>query len=178
MALPWGRSITAEDLEALPDDGHRYELVDGNVLVTPAPGKSHQRCVTRLIVLLDSAAGPEHLVLPAPFDWVAGEQTLFQPDVVVTLDADVGPRRLESPPLVAVEVLSPGTRLVDLNLKRAAYQREGVPAYWLVDPDEPSLVVLRLAAGVYQEVARVVGEEAYEADFPFRVTITPARLLD
>ena len=77
-----------------------------------------------------------------------------------------------------VEVLSSSTRRIDLGTKRLAYQDAGVPAYWLVDPDIPSVTVLRLAGGSYLEEAVVTGEEAYDADFPYPVTVVPARLVE
>jgi Uma2 family endonuclease len=104
------------------------------------------------------------------------ETTCFEPDIVVALDREVGPARLERTPLLLVEVASPGTRLIDLGTKRLAYEAAGVPEYWLVDPEEPSLTVLHLVGGRYQEVARVVGDEAYIAAYPFPVTVVPSRL--
>ncbi len=80
--------------------------------------------------------------------------------------------------MLAVEVLSPSGRLIDLNLKRAAYERMGTPSCWVLDPDVPDLLVLELDVdGRYQEVARVVGDEAFEAHRPFKVHVVPAELL-
>ena len=75
-------------------------------------------------------------------------------------------------------MLSPSTRRIDLGTKRLAYEAAGVPAYWLVDPDVPSLTVLELDAGRYVERATVTGGEAFHATVPFAVTVVPARLLD
>lgn len=177
-ALQWGSPLTVADLEHMPADGHRYELVDGTLLVTPAPDTRHQRAVVRLAATLVTAAGPDLDVLAAPYDWVAGPSTLFQPDVLVARRADVGPQRLERPPLLVVEVLSPSTRRIDLATKRLAYADAGVAAYWLVDPDLPSLTVLELAAGGYEAVATVAGDEAWESEAPVRAVITPSRLVD
>jgi Uma2 family endonuclease len=177
VALPWGQPLTVSDLDAIPDDGHRYELVDGAMLVTPAPARLHQRCVARLVALLLAAGGADHEVLPAPFDWVLDETTKFQPDVVVARRDDVGDHRLEATPLLVVEVASPSTRLADLTLKRRAYERAGVPAYWVVDPDLPRLTVLLLDEGRYVETAVVSGTEAYTADVPYPVTVVPATLV-
>jgi len=181
MALPLGVPLTVTDVWDIPDDGHRYELIEGVLIVTPAPGAAHQTCAARVWALLDHAAGPEHLVLLAPFDWVAGPQTLLQPDVLVALRADVadtGDKRLERTPLLVVEVASPSTRMVDRGTKRLAFEAAGVPAYWLVDPDAPSLTVLHLEDGRYVEHAVVTGEEQYAATVPFPVRVVPARLLD
>ena len=90
----------------------------------------------------------------------------------------MAPARLEGPPLLAIEVLSPSTRRIDLGSKRLAYEAAGLPAYWLVDPDVPSLTVLELDAGRYVERATVTGEEPFHATFPFSMTVVPARLLD
>jgi len=178
-ALQWGSPLTVADLESMPEDGHRYELVDGTLLVTPAPNTRHQSCVAELLaILVGSAAGSDVKVLPAPYDWVAGPSTLFQPDVLIARRADLGPKRLERPPLVVIEVLSPSTRRIDLATKRMAYADAGVAAYWLVDPDVPSLTVLELEAGEYAERATVTGDEAWESQAPIRATITPSRLID
>ena len=94
----------------------------------------------------------------------------------MALDDDVGPARLERTPLLLVEVASRSTRLIDRGTKRLAYEAAGVPGYWLVDPDEPSLTVLRLVDGRYEEAAKVVGDEPYQAAYPFPVTIVPSQL--
>jgi Uma2 family endonuclease len=87
-------------------------------------------------------------------------------------------KNLPAAPVLAVEVLSPTGRLIDLNLKRAAYQRMGTPSYWMLDPDVPDLLVLELDAdGRYQEVVRVVGDEVFEAHQPFKVRVVPTELL-
>ena len=178
-ALQWGMPLTIADLDSMPEDGHRYELVDGTLLVTPAPNTRHQSCVAQLLaILVGAAAGSDVEVLPAPYDWVVGPGTLFQPDVLVARRADLGPKRLERPPLLVIEVLSPSTRRIDLATKRMAYADAGVAAYWLVDPDVPSLTVLELHAGAYTEVATVIGDEAWESQNPVRAIITPSRLVD
>ena len=176
LALPWGAPLTYDDVQRFPADGHRYELVEGVLLVTPAPNVDHQTCVKNLLIALDAAAGDEHLVVAAPFDFYVTEVTYFEPDVVVALDADVGDARLERTPLLLVEVGSRSTRLVDEGTRRLAYEAAGVPGYWLVDPDEPSLTVLRLVDGRYEQAAKVVGDEPYVATYPFPVTIVPSKL--
>lgn len=178
MALPWGAVLTEDDLATMPDDGHRYELLDGTLLVSPAPTEGHQTCVTSLVVVLRAARRPGQKVLVAPFDVRLSRSTVLEPDLLVARKSDITPARLEGPPLLAVEVLSPSTRHIDLGAKRLAYEAAGVPAYWLVDPDGPSLTVLELDAGRYVERATVAGDEPFHATFPFAVTVVPARLLD
>ena len=176
-ALPRNVALTYDDLRAMPDDGHRYELVDGTLIVTPAPKIPHQRVVGRLIVVLSQAAPDEYEVLPAPVDYVVSERTVLQPDVLVARRSELGLDNLRRAPVLVVEVLSGSTRRIDLGTKRLAFEAAGVPSYWLVDPDEPGLIVLELAGGHYEEVARVSGDEAWTAVRPFPVRIVPTELV-
>lgn len=161
----------------MPDDGYRHELIDGILIVTPAPNLVHQRCALRLAYVLSTACDADHEVIIAPFDWKLGEHSLFQPDLLVARVDDVGPARLERTPGLVIEIQSPSTRRVDLLLKRSAFESAGVPDYWLVDPDVPSLTHLALVDGIYVEAARVIGNEAFHATRPFEVTVVPADLV-
>lgn len=177
--LPYGRGLTWEDLQSVPDEDYwRYEIVDGSLLVSPAPDLVHQRCVVKLAQLLD-AARPDHLeVLTAPFDYTPVTGLVLQPDVLV-LDPDrADRRRTYVAPLLVVEVLSPGSLSRDRVLKRALYAEHGVPAYWIVDPVEPSLTVLELCDGDYRVVAECSGLDAAALTSPFAVEVVPARLID
>ncbi len=134
------RSWTVEVVRALPHDGNRYEVVDGELLVTRAPTWDHQRAVRALFVRLHPYL-VEHRIgqaIWAPADVTFSETRMVQPDlfVVPLVDGresrtweDVG--RL----LLAVEVLSPSTARADRQLKRRLYQQQGVPDYWIVDVD-------------------------------------------
>jgi len=132
--LPFARALTRADLEALPDDGHRYELIDGTLLVSPAPRWPHQDCLGNLYVLLKSAC-PEALAVGlAPFAVALADDTEVQPDLFVARRDDITDRDLPVPPLLAVEVLSPSTRRVDLLLKRDRYQAAGIGSTSQYDP--------------------------------------------
>ena len=91
----------------------------------------------------------------------------------------VGGAKVTEPPLLAVEVRSPGTALIDLNRKKAAYEAFGVTSYWIVGPDRalPSLIVFELRDGRYQEVAHVAGDEGLRLARPFQAEVIPARLV-
>ena len=171
----WDTPLTYDQVQRFPANGCRYELVEGVLLVTPAPSADHQSFVARLTFALMAAAGEEHFVVPAPFDFYVSEVTYFEPDIVVALDADVGDARLERTPLLLIEV-APEHPPDRPRHQRLAYEAAGVPEYWLVDPDEPSLTVLRLVAGRYEEAAKVAGDEPYVATYPFPVTIVPSTL--
>jgi Uma2 family endonuclease len=175
--LPQGRPLTRADLDELPDDGHRYELLDGVLVVSPAPARPHQRAVTRLVVALHTHCPPVLELLPAPFDVVLAEDTVLQPDLLIGRNEDFSDKDLPAAPVLAIEVLSPSTRLFDLNLKHARYQEAGCPSYWVVDPLEPSIICWELRDGEYAEVARATGEEAAELERPFPIRIVPANLV-
>ena len=131
---------TADQVRALPEDGNRYEVVHGEILVTPAPRLMHQEVVSRLLVelrrYLEVEPAGHALLAPADISW--GPDTLVQPDVfVVPLDQarSLDWTRIQDLLLVA-EVLSPSSARADRFTKRIEYQRRRVPVYWIVDPDE------------------------------------------
>ena len=168
---------TIADLERLPDDGQRYELLDGRLLVSPAPVKKHQRVSFELNRLLDDACPPELEVLPAPLDWQPEGRTSFQPDLLVFRAGNPEAKNVTEPLALAVEVLSPSTRRLDLVDKRAKYESAGVASYWVVDPDVPSILAWDLVDGGYQLVGQASGFERLDLTRPFPVTLEPAALL-
>ena len=134
------RQWSAEELRALPDDGNRYEIVDGELFVTPAPAWQHQDAVGELFALLRDylrRVGVGHAVM-APADVMFSTRSVVQPDLfVVPLVDGRWPERFEDAGrlLLAVEVLSPGTARADRVKKRTLYREQGVPDYWIVDLD-------------------------------------------
>ncbi len=146
--------------------------------LTRSPNGRHQLAVGRIYWLLDDAAPPGVEVLPAPYDWWISEIECYEPDVVVFHQANFDPGGpLRATPLLVVEVSSRSTRLHDLNAKLAAYAANGCPHYWVVDPDEPSVVAFRLAGADYEEVARTAGDAHFEVYEPFSVGFSPAQLV-
>ena len=178
VRIPWGAPLTVEDVADYPDDGHRYELIDGTLVVTPGPNAAHQTVVGNLYVLLRASVPADLKVFLAPFDWVAGPHTVVQPDLMVVRPADVTEANLQGPPVLAVEVLSPSTRAIDLGLKRLAFAGAGVATYWVVDPGEPSVRVFEHDGTDLVEVADVRGDDPYDATRPYPVRVVPSALLD
>lgn len=178
--MPRGRALTRAELDAMPDDGRRYELIDGTLVVTPAPSPQHQHVVVGLLLALKSTCPNDLDVLVAPLDVALGDDSVLQPDLLVARRADFTARDLPVAPLLAVEVLSPSTRRIDLTLKRSRYEAAGCASYWVVDPDPdaPSLTAWELRDGRYVEVARVVGQERFTGRTPYDVVISPAQLLE
>lgn len=186
MAAPTiaSRPFTTDDLDAMPEDGRRYELIDGQLLVSPSPAWQHQEVGLALAVLLRAACPRQLRVVAAPFDVRPDRRNTVQPDVLVAsyegLTFGGQPvKNLPTAPLLAVEVLSPSSGLTDPTLKRAFYARLGVRSFWIVDPDphQPALTAFDLADGQYRELATVVGDETFEATEPFAVTIVAAELV-
>lgn len=176
--LPFGRPLTRADLELMPEDGHRYELIDGALIVSPGPRNQHQKAVLRMAILLDAACPRELQVQIAPFAVGLAEDTEVQPDVLVARRADFTEVDLPVAPLLAVEVLSPSTKRVDQLLKRDRYQAAGIQSYWIVDPDEPSVTVLELnPQGVYVEASRSSGGERIAIAAPYALELSAAELL-
>jgi Uma2 family endonuclease len=134
------RVTTIEELQALPDDGLRHELLDGVHVVTPAPRLDHQAALRELMVaLVPAVAGrPDLQLFSSPADVVLGPQTLVQPDLfVIQQDPEHPPHDWSDIgiPVLAIEILSPTTALRDRGVKRRIYQRAGVAEYWIVDLD-------------------------------------------
>jgi Uma2 family endonuclease len=168
--------VSIAEWEALPDDGNRYELIDGTVYVNAAPKVPHQAVVAELMFLLHPLCPEGVMVLPGPVDFQADAATILEPDLLVIPRSEAGGARLHVPPLLVVEVASPSTRRYDRVTKLAAYDRAGVPAYWIVDGDEPSLLVFEREGDRLVERAYVRGDESYAATIPFPVTVGPSAL--
>jgi len=173
-----GKPFTVAELDRMPDDGHRYELLDGALVVSPRPTPAHQVVAFTLASLLDKACPAKWQVVPEPAVMVSRD-TEFAPDIVVVSRDQLSGSKITGPPVLAVEVRSPSTALIDLNAKKAAYERFGVPSYWVVIPDtgKPELIVFELREGHYAEAARVAGGEPFRAHRPFAVEVVPARLV-
>ncbi|MGC5628533.1 Uma2 family endonuclease [Georgenia sp. Z1344] len=175
--MPRTDGWTVDDLDRIPDDGLQYELLDGILLVTPAPVLAHQRAIGNLHLLLSAARPPGCEVLLAPFDWRPDRRTSLQPDLLVIGVGDSGPANVTTPLRLAVEVLSPSTRRKDQVLKRSKYEESGVESYWIVDPQEPGILALDLVDGRYVEVASASGAAAAHLTAPFDVDVVPAELV-
>ncbi len=162
---------TYDDLRALPDDGKRYEIIEGVLYEVTGPKPPH---AIVLIAVIDLLARPVQeaggIRLAAPIDVFFPGADPVQPDLLVLLRgdlADIGADGVVGPPDLVIEVLSPSTRGHDILTKRALYARAGVREYWLVDPDARSVEVLVLAGNALQSVLVAAGGE------PVRSTLFP-----
>lgn len=171
----FGSPFTVAELDRMPDDGHRYELLDGALVVSPRPTTVHQAVAGRLASMLDRECPDDLLVVPEPAVQL-DPHTEFDPDLVVVPLGEVGDAKFTAPPLLVVEIRSPSTALFDLSRKKTAYEKFGVPSYWIVDPDlaRPELTVFELRDGSY--VTEATSTQAVTVTRPFPVTIAPAQL--
>lgn len=141
MVMPEAaRRWTRDMVLALPDDRNRYELIDGELIVTPSPTPRHQmvlvELVSRFLPYLREAGSGQLLTSPA--DLALGEEEILQPDFFVIPRVAAGALTAwgqVTTLLLAVEIISPASARWDRGLKRRRYQRPGVPEYWIVDPD-------------------------------------------
>jgi len=154
--------LTYEDYAALPDDGKRCELHEGELSVTPAPGIRHQEILANLAVILIPYVKAHRLgrIFFAPTDCIMTNITVVEPDLVYvdnTRTALVSERAVEGAPTLAVEVISPSTGHIDRRRKMVLYAQHEVTFYWIVDPVARTIEALRLDTGAYRLDGRLEG---------------------
>jgi Uma2 family endonuclease len=156
--------FTYQDYLQLPED-KRYEILDGDLYVVAAPNTKHQRISKKLEMILIRHVEDKGLgeVFDAPYDVILSQENVAQPDILVVRKARsriVGELNVQGAPDLIVEILSPGTRNKDLEVKKKIYARFGVQEYWIVDPDASTIEVFRwgeagyTATGVYGRDSR------------------------
>src|SRR5258708_32660670 len=147
-------------LELTPDDGRKYELVDGVLTVSPAPLIPHQVVLHELAVVLPAVLPDDLPTVPGP-GLRMSQITELIPDLVVVRREELAGPRLTAPPLLAVEVRSRSTALFDMNTKKAVHDRFGIASYWAVvrDREKPAVIALELSHGSYEQVAHAVGDD-------------------
>ena len=174
------RPLTVADLDDTPDDGCRYELDDGVLVVSPAPRTIHQWVLHRLAVALEAACPARFQIIPGPGVEISDIQYRV-PDLIVVRARQIAitDPNITRPPELAVEIASPSTAAYDRNRKKTVYAEFGIPAYWIVDPDpdKPSVTAFALRAGTYVEAGQASGSERFTARSPFPVEIVPADLV-
>ena len=152
--------LNYEDYCLLPNNGKRYEIVDGELFVTPSPWQRHQLVLANLLYYLTDFVKKRDLgkVYPAPFDVVFSEYDVVEPDVVYVSKAHasvVTEKNIQGAPDLVVEVLSDGTARIDRTTKLKLYARNGVAEYWVIDPVAYSAEIYRLVSGGYELAAQL-----------------------
>jgi Uma2 family endonuclease len=159
--VPEQGTLTYADLAALPDDGLRHELLDGELVVTPAPRTRHQTVAFELTVALRDHVKRRRLgqVFIGPVDVIFTERDVLEPDVVFVGSEQteiITELNIRGVPELLIEVVSDSR--MDRVRKRDVYERCGVPEYWVADPDADRIEVDRLRAGRYGK-PEIVGTE-------------------
>ena len=157
--------LTYKDYEALPADGRRYEIHDGELSITRTPSPYHQLISGNLTTILWQHVKGHQLgeVYFAPIDCILSDITIVQPDLLyldTTRLSLISDRAIEGPPTLVIEIVSPSTTMIDRSTKPLLYAKYGVPYYWIVDPEARTIEVHVLLEGRYQLAARAFGSEA------------------
>jgi Uma2 family endonuclease len=154
----------------IPADGQRWEFLDGEVFVTPAPSPAHQFAVLRLGRFLEdnlAAFGDDAIAFISPIDVILNDSEIVQPDVVVARRAQVSSRGIEGAPPLLVEVVSPTRPGLDREIKARRYAANGVTRFWLADPVARTMECFRLVAAEYQMTASAGGNALLDiSDLP------------
>ena len=179
MAVNPRIKFTVRDYMATPEDT-RYELIEGELLVTPSPTPAHQRIVGKLFVLLNDFVRNKGLgeVFIAPLDVVLSEYDVLQPDILFVSKERAGivTDRVRGAPDLVVEVLSPGTEERDRTLKRTVYARYGVREYWLVDSQRETIELLTLGPEGFNLVAAYNRDETLRSPLLAGLTLSMQQL--
>ena len=172
QAVPQDKIWTYEDYAALPDDGNRYEVIEGELVMAPAPRVSHQRCSFNLGLIVGPYVKAHGLgeILAAPCDVVLDARNVLQPDLIFiskTRSEVVTEKNLQGAPDLAVEILSPSSLRRDRVQKMRIYARHGVAHLWLIDAQARTLEELVLDGSTYRLASACEGDEVFRpAIFP------------
>ncbi|HEV2494461.1 MAG TPA: Uma2 family endonuclease [Terriglobia bacterium] len=146
--MPVDIRLTYDDYCLLPNDGKRYEIIDGELFVTPSPRRSHQKVLGNLYYYLTQFVKNTGIgeVYPAPFDVVFSQFDVVEPDILYVSkvrSSVLTEKNVQGAPDLVIEVISPSTADIDRTTKLKLYARFGVQEYWIIDPDGPSAEVYR-----------------------------------
>ncbi|RMH84192.1 MAG: Uma2 family endonuclease [Calditrichaeota bacterium] len=163
IATPYfvtSKRYTYADYAALPDDGRRYEIIEGELFMSPAPVPEHQRASRKCGVLLSNFVEKRSLgeVFFAPIDVMFSDDTVVQPDILFISRERlgiIGEKYIDGAPDLIMEILSPGTAYNDLVTKKDLYAQFGVKEYWLIDPGKRWIEIYTPGEGRYQLHQRV-----------------------
>ena len=170
MALPPKSSapemlkFTYADYLALPDDGKRYEIIAGDLLMSPSPNRIHQYILLKLAKRLDDFVEKQRLghTFIAPFDVVLSKHNVVQPDIVFVSQKNehiISETHIHGTPDLLVEIISPGSARRDREIKRKLYAKFGVSEYWLVNPKLQTIEVYRLQNQILRRVGILKNDE-------------------
>lgn len=164
IVRPHAPPLTVAEYRNLPETGPRYQLIEGDLYMAPAPNRFHQDISRNLQAILVNylSTHPIGVLYDAPFDVYLTEFDVFQPDLLIVLNenreilTDAG---AEGAPDFVVEILSPKTRQLDLVNKKRVYARMGVKELWIIDPEQEEIFVYRFDQDSNEPAAKVSGQQ-------------------
>ena len=155
VKIPENLKLTYEDYILLPE-GKRYEIIDGELFMTPSPRTVHQRLVVKLFRIIDDFVKKKRLgeVFIALYDVILSKHDIVQPDIVFISkqrSSIITELNVQGSPELAVEILSPSNKEIDLILKKKLYAAFGIKEYWIVNPAHKSVKLFNLGKTGYME---------------------------
>src|SRR6516162_2614808 len=161
--------LTVENYKLLPETGPRYQLIQGDLYMAPAPNRFHQEISRNLQFELHSylKRNPIGKLFNAPFDVYLDEFNVFQPDIIVVPNERLEiltEEGAEGAPELVVEILSPKTRRLDPLNKKQEYARAGVKELWIIDPEPRSIMIHQFASTGKEEIRQVLEEDTLSSD--------------
>lgn len=164
--------FTYEDLKAIPENGKQYQILEGDLIVSPSPKTLHQIIVLNLSAILREYVKKRStgIVICAPIDVVLSRENVFQPDALFISSENkniITEANIQGAPDLVVEVLSEGTKDMDMTIKKKIYARFSVKRYWMIDPENKNMDCFVLSDEGYKE------EGHYEESDTFSSTLFP-----
>jgi Uma2 family endonuclease len=164
IVRPDAPPLTVAEYKSLPETGPRYQLIEGDLYMAPAPNRFHQDISRNLAVILANylSAHPIGVLYDAPFDVYLSETDVFQPDLLIVLNENRGiltDAGAEGAPDFVVEILSAKTRHLDSVHKKRVYARRGIKELWIIDPDQKDVTVYRFDQDRTDPVAKLSGQD-------------------
>ncbi|MBV8378558.1 MAG: Uma2 family endonuclease [Verrucomicrobia bacterium] len=161
--------LTVENYKLLPETGPRYQLIQGDLYMAPAPNRFHQEISRNLQFELHSYLKRTDVgkLFDAPFDVYLDETNVFQPDLIVVLNERLGiltEDGAEGAPELVVEILSPKTRRLDLVNKKQEYARAGVRELWIIDPEPRTITVHQFCLGGVEKTRQIERRDTLATD--------------
>lgn len=161
--------MTYDEYCLLPDDRKQYQVIEGELFVSPAPRTTHQRIIVQLMAILHAHVEAHDLgvVYVAPTDVLLSLTTVVQPDILFIRRDNIGiitELNIQGPPDLCIEVLSPSTESVDRERKMAVYARYGVQEYWIINPMRQMVSIYVRDGGLFTLKAEATGNDTITSD--------------
>ena len=161
--------VTYDDYQNLPDDGNRYEIMGGELFMTPAPSTNHQRISRKLLIALNNYVEREGIgeVFDAPIDVVLSMTDVVQPDLLfVSKEREhiITKKNIVAAPDLVAEIISEHTETIDRTRKKDLYAQYGVKEYWLVYPEEKQIERYTLAGEAFELTGTIAGQDSLTSE--------------